>query len=104
MDARSLWGVRALAIVAAMTVWAVVSVVGLLAAFVAVSWAIRRWAAQMPGGGSEIQVVGHRRLDMHTTLWVVEVDGRRLLIGSSRAGARLIADLADLADPTDEPK
>ena len=39
---------------------------------------------------------------MNTTLYLVEVEGRRLLVGSGRDGARLVADLT--ADPLAPPE
>jgi len=76
-----------------MSGWAVLWVVGLVGLLVALNLLVRRWASGSLGPGREVQVLARRRLDLHTTVWVVEVDGRRLLIGSDRAGPRLLAEL-----------
>lgn len=67
----------------------------MLTVFAGVAWAARRYGRLLPGtsAAAAIQVVGARRLDLHTTLYLIEVDGRRLLVGSGREGARLVADL-----------
>lgn len=73
--------------------WALGVALLLLVLFGGVAYAIRRFAGVAGGGAQHVHVVGARRLDLHTTLFLVEVEGRRLLIGSGRDGARLVADL-----------
>lgn len=53
------------------------------------------WLRRFPGlpSGQGIEVRGHRRLDGQHALWIVEVDGRRLLVGGGREGVRLVQDL-----------
>ena len=85
--------------------WALGVALLLLALFGGGAYAIRRFAGALgmggAGGAQHIHVVGARRLDLHTTLYLVEVEGRRLLVGSGREGARLVADLTaeSHADP-----
>ena len=82
--------------------WALFVALLMLAVFGGVAWGIRRFAGPVRlGGAQHIQVVGARRLDLNTTLYLVEVEGRRLLVGSGRDGARLVADLT--ADPLAPP-
>ena len=78
--------------------WAVGVALLLLLLFGGLALAVRRFAGASGLGGSQhIVVIGARRLDLNCTLYIVEVDGRRLLVGSGRDGARLVADLT--ADP-----
>jgi hypothetical protein len=72
---------------------ALLAVLGLLGAFAALSLAARRWAGGRPASEARVHVLGARRLDAQNTLWLVEAEGRRLLIGTGRDGARLVADL-----------
>jgi flagellar biogenesis protein FliO len=82
--------------------WAVIVALLMLVVFGGVAWGIRRFAGPVRiGGAQHIHIVGARRLDLNTTLYLVEVEGRRLLVGSGREGARLVADLT--ADPTSPP-
>ncbi len=75
-----------------MTLWAALVIVLLLCLFSGAAWWIRRLAGPVsPGAG--VDVVGFRRLDAAHALWIVEVDGRRLLLGSGRDGVRLVRDL-----------
>lgn len=77
-----------------MDFWALGVALVMLLVFGGVAYAIRRFAGPGAlGGGQHLHVVGARRLDMNTTLFLVEVEGRRLLVGSGRGGARLVADL-----------
>lgn len=75
-----------------MSGWALASVGGLLAAFAGLSTWIRR-AATRPAP-APLRITAQQRLDPRHTLWVVEVDGRRLLIGGGREGVRLLSDLS----------
>jgi hypothetical protein len=83
-----------------MSVWALVSVAGVLAAAVVVSVVVRRWAVgggrpQLPG----VRVVGRLGLGPGHTLWVLELeDGRRLLVGAGRDGLRRLAWLPNGGD------
>ncbi len=76
-----------------MSAGAFLVVIGLLGAFVALSLAVRRWGTGRPAAEARVHVLGARRLDAQNTLWLVEAEGRRLLIGTGRDGARLVADL-----------
>jgi hypothetical protein len=51
------------------------------------------------GASTDIHVVGARRIDLNTTLYIVVVDGRRMLLSSGREGARLVADLSGPTPP-----
>lgn len=62
----------------------------LLVLFGGVAFWLRRFG--LPAGEG-IEVRGHRRLDGQHALWIVEVDGRRLLVGGGREGVRLVQDL-----------
>ncbi len=88
-----------------MDFWAVGVALLLLLLFAGIALALRRLAGVRGLGGSQnIHVVGSRRLDMNTTLFIVEVEGRRLLVGSGRDGGRVLADLtADLVSRPAEP-
>ncbi len=81
---------------APMSIWALLSVFTLLGLFSGLSiWVQRRYARQ--SDGCAIAVVGHRRLDPQHAVWVVEVDGRRLLIGTGRDGTTLLTELEKAA-------
>lgn len=54
-------------------------------------WIRRRHG--LPPADQAIQVRAARRLDAGNTLWIVEAEGRRLLVASGRDGVRLVADL-----------
>lgn len=81
--------------------WTALGMVVLLLGLMAgIAFAVRRYAGLVGVGGSaDLHVVSARRLDLNTTLYVIVVDGRRLLIGSGRDGARLVADLTDKSTP-----
>ncbi len=81
-----------------MDLWAVGVAILMLLLFGGMAFAVRRFGGLgAPRGSANIQVVGARRLDLNATLYIVEVEGRRLLVSSGRDGARLVADLT--ADP-----
>ena len=62
--------------------WAVIVALLMLVVFGGVAWGIRRFAGPVRiGGAQHIHIVGARRLDLNTTLYLVEVEGRRLLVG-----------------------
>jgi hypothetical protein len=73
-----------------MTAWAPLALLGLLGGF---GLAARRWLRVGAPAEERLRVVAHRRLDAQNALWVVEAEGRRLLVGTGRDGARLVADL-----------
>lgn len=68
-------------------------VVLLLILFAGMALWLRRFGGALPGGEG-IAVRGHRRLDAQHRLWIIEVDGRRLLVGGGREGVRLVQDLS----------
>ncbi|MCK6572874.1 flagellar biosynthetic protein FliO [Myxococcota bacterium] len=81
-----------------MDLWAVGVAILMLLLFGGVAYLVRRLglggaAGLLTKNSADIQVVGARRLDLNATLYIVEVEGRRLLVGSGRDGARLVADL-----------
>jgi len=53
----------------------------------------RRLGAAHTGGGSDLRVVGRVALSRRSSAALVEVDGRRLLVGVGDAGVTLISDL-----------
>ena len=72
-----------------MSLWTLLPVFLLLGVFVVLSLWLRRFA--VPGRGDvQIDVVGSRRLDGQNTLYVVDVDGERYLMGTGRDGVRLL--------------
>jgi len=72
-----------------MSIWAVLPVVLLLGVFVVLSLWLRRLAT--PGRQEvPIEVVGSRRLDGQNTVYVVDIDGHRYLMGTGRDGTRLL--------------
>ena len=73
-----------------MSIWAVLPVFLLLGVFVALSLWLRRMAT--PGRQDvPIEVVGSRRLDGQNTVYVVEIEGQRYLMGTGRDGVRLLS-------------
>ena len=44
-------------------------------------------------GSGSLHVVAHRRLDVQSSLYIVEVEGHRLLLGAGSVGTRLLFDL-----------
>ena len=72
-----------------MSLWTLLPVFLLLGVFVVLSLWLRRFA--VPNRGDvQIDVVGSRRLDGQNTLYVVDVDGERYLMGTGRDGVRLL--------------
>lgn len=71
----------------------------LLGLFGGVAFWLRRFHGLPAGAGIEVR--GHRRLDGHHALWIVEVDGRRLLVGGGREGVRLVQDLGGVTGADD---
>jgi flagellar biogenesis protein FliO len=62
---------------------AVIVALLMLVVFAGVAWWIRRFAGPVRlGGAQHVQIVGARRLDLNTTLYLVEVEGRRLFVGA----------------------
>ncbi len=67
-------------------------VVGLLLAFGALSW----WLHRLAGGGvgpEGIEVKACRRLDAQHTVWILEVEGKRVLVGSGKDGLKVLSEL-----------
>lgn len=78
-----------------MSIWAAISILGLLGLFSALSiWIQRRFS--QPTGRGDITIESQRRLGTQNTVSVIAVDGRRFLVASSKEGARLLSEL----DPT----
>jgi len=74
-----------------MSIWAVLPVFLLLGVFIALSVWLRRFAA--PGRQDiPIEVVGSKRLDGQNTVYVVDIEGRRYLMGTGRDGVRLLGN------------
>jgi len=59
------------------------------------SVAARRWLGRIPAGGhrNPIQIIASRALGSRATITMLEVDGERLLVGSSPHGLGLICKL-----------
>ena len=66
------------------------------------AWAFLRWRGRGPQSRREIRVLDRAALTRGTGLAVVAVANRRLLVGFSATGARLIATLDDPDTPTFE--
>lgn len=81
-----------------------------LAVVLALIWgasrAVRRRGRALPGDPTALEVVARRGVGRRSHLLVVEVSGRRLLVGASDASLSLLADLTTAADrdpgPTDD--
>ena len=72
----------------------------LLVIFGALAWWLRvRFGHEV--GSQTIGVKAVRRLDGGNAVWLLEVEGRRLLVGSGRDGVRLLAELG--AAPPERP-
>ncbi|MBU0553829.1 flagellar biosynthetic protein FliO [Myxococcota bacterium] len=54
-------------------------------------WLRRR----LEGDEAPLRVLAHRRLDAQHALWLVEVDGHRLLLGGGRAQLSLLKELGE---------
>lgn len=85
-----------------MSPWAVLSVVALLAAFAGLSAWVRRWG-RPPAPRGNLKIEDHQRLDAQLTVWIVEVDGRRLLLGGGRDGVRLLTELSPPSSASPPP-
>ena len=68
-----------------------------LGVFGASAWAVKRWKLlpQLRGGQNHLQILEVRSLGQRNSLFVVEYQGRRLLIGSGNNGPRLLSALPD---------
>jgi len=66
-----------------------------VALILVVSVAARRWLGRIPAGGhrNPIQIVASRALGSRATITMLEVEGERLLVGSSPHGLGLICKL-----------
>lgn len=54
-------------------------------------WLRRRAEAH----GGSIQILAGRRLDAHHAVWIIEVEGRRLLLGGGRERLSLLKELGE---------
>ena len=64
--------------------------VGLLAA---AAWALMRWQKRGKAGRSRLQVLDRAFLSRGASVALIRVEGKRLLVGVSAEGVRLIDDL-----------
>lgn len=73
----------------------VASLAVVVALILAASVAARRWLGRIPAGGhrNPIQIVASRALGSRATITMLEVEGERLLVGSSPHGLGLICKL-----------
>jgi len=73
----------------------VASLAVVVALILVVSVAARRWLGRVPAGGhrNPIQIVASRALGSRATITMLEVEGERLLVGSSPHGLGLICKL-----------
>jgi len=75
----------------------VASLALVVALILAASVAARRWLGRIPAGGhrNPIQIIASRALGSRATITMLEVEGERLLVGSSPHGLGLICKLGD---------
>ena len=73
--------------------WATLRMLALLAAFLGGAWLLLRWQRRTRSGGRQVEVVERAFLARGSSLTLVRVDGRRLLLGVSSEGVRLLRDL-----------
>jgi len=73
----------------------VASLALVVALILIISVAARRWLGRVPAGGhrNPIQIVASRALGSRATITMLEVEGERLLVGSSPHGLGLICKL-----------
>ncbi len=73
----------------------IASLAVVIALILAASVAARRWLGRIPAGGhrNPIQIVATRALGSRATITMLEVEGERLLVGSSPHGLGLICKL-----------
>lgn len=74
---------------------AALRVAGALAFVVACGWAVLRWRRSMGKLGGGLRVLDRAFLTRGASIAVVAVEGRRLLLGVSAEGVRLLTDLED---------
>lgn len=77
-----------------------------LALVLGIMWFVARRVGKHPtqARGVAVDVVGRRSLGRRSGVAVVEVEGRRLVLGVSDAGVRLVADLGEVPTaPMPEP-
>lgn len=80
--------------------WALLTVVALLAVFAALSWWVRRvYAPDRPAAQGAIAVLGRHQLGPDHQLWLLDVAGQSVLVGSGRGGVHLLSHL----DPPETP-
>jgi len=68
-----------------------------LALILLLAWLARRYLRFLPQGsgrGDSIQIVSARSLGPKRSVYLLEVEGRRLLVGSAEAGVSLLKDFA----------
>ncbi len=78
-------------------VWAVLRTLAALALLLAGAWALLRWQKRGRRAERQIEVIERAALSRAATLALVRVGGRRLLLGISGDGVRLVRDLEDVA-------
>ncbi|MFH1862295.1 MAG: flagellar biosynthetic protein FliO, partial [bacterium] len=62
------------------------------------AWAVKRFSPLVPGayrGTERIQILSSKSLGTRRAVHLLEVEGKRILIGSSEAGITLIENLGD---------
>lgn len=75
-----------------MSPWAILSLLAVLG----VLGGLNLWLRRAAGGrlaGPGLRVVAARRLGSGHGVWILEVDERRLLLGSGRDGLRVLSEL-----------
>ena len=73
--------------------WATVRMVLCLAAIGFAAWAVMRWNRRSRSNGRHLEIVDRTFLARGTSIALVRVEGRRLLLGVSTDGVRLIRDI-----------
>ena len=73
--------------------WASVRMVLLLAVFLAAAWFLFRWHRRNRGSAKSLEVLDRAFLARGTSVALLRVEGRRLLLGVSAEGVRLLRDM-----------
>jgi flagellar biosynthetic protein FliO len=73
--------------------WATVRMVLALGAIAVTAWAVLRWNRRSKSSRRHMEILDRSFLARGTSIALVRVDGRRLLLGVSSEGVRLLRDM-----------
>jgi flagellar biosynthetic protein FliO len=85
-------------------VWATIRMVLVLAGMGAAAWFFLRWHKKSRGPARHMEILERTFFNRNNSVALLRVDGRRLLLGISPEGIRLLRDMDSAASGSDRKK